>query len=439
MKRILTTMIGTAMFVGSMFAAPAMAETKILLYRVFGGCSDEYANVTDLSKAVGECGIIQVLANKFNAENGQGIVVETQNVEWGKYYDLLSATYAAGDPPDIAVMHRSVLPNFVARDLLKPLSHDFATSGIDAADFAPVATAAIAVGNELYGLPFDIHALLFHLNADLMKQAGLVNDAGKPIMPTSPEEMLAHARIFKERTGKNYIAIESNNISMPIRLFNSWMWQQGVDVTAPDASAAGIDTPEGREALDLLLALYNEGHIDSNLDYSGAEQAFLNGEAGILINGTWVVDHYTAQAESGQVDLKNYMVSNIANIFGTPAVWSDSHMWVLPKKDDAAKHAAALAFLKFLNDNNYEWARTGHLPVRSSVISGEALAKLPHRTEYAGTAKIARALPAIQNQRAIQDAMITNINATWLNGTSPADALSSAQAAVERILRRSRR
>ena len=49
-------------------------------------------------------------------------------------------------------------------------------------------------------------------------------------------------------------------------------------------------------AAALIKAIYDEGLANTALDYPGAEQAFLNGEAGILINGTWVVDSYNAQA-----------------------------------------------------------------------------------------------------------------------------------------------
>ena len=70
-----TLLQATLLLVATLGAPPARAATEITLFRFFGGCSDEYANVTDLSKAVGECGIIQVLTNKFNAENKEGITV----------------------------------------------------------------------------------------------------------------------------------------------------------------------------------------------------------------------------------------------------------------------------------------------------------------------------------------------------------------------------
>jgi hypothetical protein len=55
------------------------------------------------------------------------------------------------------------------------------------------------------------------------------------------------------------------------------------------------------------------------------------------------------------------------------------------------------------------------------------------------TAQIARAFLPVQNQRAIQDALVQQINATWLAPQSPGEALSHAQQQVEEILRRTQR
>lgn len=437
-SRTLTLALATAL-AGSL--APAAHATEISFLRFFGVCQNEYGNVTDVSAANGECGIITALTNKFNAENTIGATVVTQTVDWGAYYDQLTATYSTGNIPDVAVMHSSVLPNFSDRNLLVPLAEGFASAGIDTADFVPAALKNATTNDTLYALPFDLHALLFHVNVDLMARAGLVNDDGSVRLPSSPEELIAMGKEFKEKTGKYFIAAESQSSEgMMVRLWESFMWQQGVDVLAADGKAASITTPEGEKAAALIKAIYDEGLANTALDYPGAEQAFLNGEAGILINGTWVVDSYNAQAASGAAALRNYRVANVPGIFGEPKVWADSHMWVMPKDEGRTPEetAAALAFMKFLNDNSFQWARTGHLSVRRSVIDSPEFAALPHRGDYAETAVHATALPAVRNQRGIFSAMITDFNAMWLTGTEPADALAAMQDSVDQILRRNR-
>ncbi|MGD2105811.1 MAG: hypothetical protein PVJ55_11945, partial [Anaerolineae bacterium] len=74
-------------------AAPEGATLK--LARFFGDCDDSTAGVTDVSKATTECEVIQILTNKFNAENGYGITIERLGgSEWGTYYDALNTTFA---------------------------------------------------------------------------------------------------------------------------------------------------------------------------------------------------------------------------------------------------------------------------------------------------------------------------------------------------------
>lgn len=437
-----TLVSASMLLVAVLGTTPARAATEITLFRFFGGCSDEYANVTDLAKAVGECGIIQVLTNKFNAENKDGITVKTQSVEWGVYYDRLSANVAGRTPPDIAVMHRSVLPNYQVRNLLRPLAKDFAAVGIDAADFVPAAREGVSANGEIWALPFDLHALLWHVNADLFTKAGLVDDKGQPKLPTSPAELLQHAQTMKAKTGKAYFAIPSGADPMPTWQYLSWVWQQGGNIVDVEKKTMLLESKESKEALRLLNVLYAAGHANAKHDYAGAQQAFLAGEAAVLINGTWGVDTYAAQAAGpAKSGLKTYVVRDMPGIYGKDAVWSDSHTWVVPvqTKPDAAKQKAVLTFLKFLNDNSLQWARTGHLPVRASVLASAELKALPHRAEYTRTATIATAVPAIQYQRAHMDLLINELNSTWLIHKDQDKALADAQRAASSILRRSRR
>ena len=421
-------------------AAPTHAA-DVKLFRFFGDCTTDYGTVTDVPKANGECGIIQALTNKFNAENTIGAKVVTQTVDWNSYYDLLSATYSTGNIPDVAVMHRSALPNFVKRDLLTPLREPLTKAGVDFADYVPAAAAAVTVGNEAYAIPFDIHALLVHINVDLLKQAGLVDASGEPILPKSAEELIEQGKKFKQATGRTYIGMASDSKApMSVWLFESLVWQQGADLVAEDGKKAALDTDAGLKAATLIDELYKSGLVNKQQDYAGAEQAFLNGDSGLLLNGTWGVDNYDSQAKGGQAGLKTYKVANLPNILGKAATWSDSHLWTVPANPDRSPEVleASVAFLKFLNDNNFQWARTGHLSVRQSVIASEEFKNLPHRNEYAETATVARAFPQVQNQRAIQDVMITEQTSIWLAGKTPKEALTSEQERVDQILRRNR-
>jgi multiple sugar transport system substrate-binding protein len=152
-----------------------------------------------------------------------------------------------------------------------------------------------------------------------------------------------------------------------------------------------------------------------------------------------VVDFYTAEAAKEEVALDNYYVADFPTLFAEGATWADSHMWAIPaslKANDPEKFAAALKVLAFINDHNIDWARTGHMAVRNSVLESDEYANLPHRSEYTGTADIARDTPPSERYGAIQDVLNRELQAIWLTDKPIEDALADAQADVQDLLDR---
>ena len=80
-------------------------------------------------------------------------------------------------------MHRHRIPQFAGLGALADLSGDLEAAGIDISDWAPTALEAVSYEGGIYGVPMDFHANLWHVNLDLLAQAGLVTDEGTPILP----------------------------------------------------------------------------------------------------------------------------------------------------------------------------------------------------------------------------------------------------------------
>jgi multiple sugar transport system substrate-binding protein len=411
--------------------APATAQ-EISLGRFFGACEDAG---TDTKTSVGEACIIQSIINAASAEI-DGVTVETLPTDWGNYYDQIKAAYAGSTPPDVHVMHRHRVPEFAGLGAVADLSADLAGAGIDTSDWAPAALDAVSYNGGIYGVPMDFHANLWHVNMDLMAKAGLVVD-GKPILPSSPAEMLEHAKKVKEATGQDYLAADFAQYPIGVRLTLALMWQQGANIF--DGDTATINNDAAKNAVTSMTQLFDAGVANPQLNYADSQQAFLNGEAAILVNGTWVVDFYTAEAAKSEVALNNYYVADFPTLFSEGATWADSHMWAVPaslKAKDPAKYAAALKVLAFINDHNIDWARTGHMAVRSSVLNSADYAALAHRGEYTGTAAIARDTPPSEKYGAIQDVLNRELQAIWLTGKDVTAALSDAQTEVQDLLDR---
>jgi multiple sugar transport system substrate-binding protein len=385
----------------------------------FGACEKTTAGVTDVTKAKNECETIQILKNAFNANNKHGIKVEPLGgTAWKSYYDSLNAAYAGGTAPDVAAMHGSRLTGYTKRNLLYKLDDHLKVTGANIEDAAPAAREAVTYEKGTYGLPFDMHAALVHLNVGLFKKAGLVDAQGKPKLPTSPEEFLAHAEQMKAKTGKNYFGTARVNDGLGSNIWRALIWQQGSNILNEDNTKATVDTPESRKALEFMDKVFGK-YADPNQTYDAAQLAFLKGDTAMLMNGTWVVDQYDKEAPF------DYQVADFPTLYEKPATWADSHTWVIPqqKNSDPVRYRAALEFVSYLYEHSGDWAiHTGHLAARSSVLNSEEYKKAPQRANYVTTGTTsAHTNPRVTNWPAADDAIVENLDAIWFKRT-PVDA-----------------
>lgn len=408
--------------------------TTIQLARFFGDCEDTVGTSTDLSEAVGECPTIQTLTNKFNAENQWGIKVNRLGgAAWDSYYDQLNATIAGGNPPNVAIMHGSSLTDYAKRGLLLPVDDLAKNAGIDLGDAVPAAQTAIGYQGKNYAVPFDVHGGLAHVNVDIFTKAGLVNADGTPKMPTSADEFLADAKIVKDKTGKDFLSVARVGDQLGVHMFESLIDQQGGGILNADNTEAAVDTPQSRTALEFMNTLFSDGYANGKQTYDAAQQSFLTGDSALLFNGTWVVDQYAADAKF------TYMATNFPTLYDSPAVWSDSHTWVIPKQagDDPVKYRASLEFVKYLYDHDEDWALgTGHIAARTSILNSADYKKAPQRANYAETGlKVAHPVPHVANWPAVDKALVQGIESIWFQGASVDKGLKDGNAKINAALK----
>ena len=414
----------------ALIAVPVGAQdaTEITFMRFFGECADEFGENSDLAAAYGECGIIQTLANNFNAVQDE-IIVNTVVVDWPGVIEL-NANIAAGTAPDIMVLHGNRIPSYASRDLLTPLGDVLAGVGIDADDLTDSARGFVEWNGELYGVPLDLHGHLWHINVDLWAEAGLVNEDGTPNIPYGMDEFLSHAEQFMEATGMPFFGMRMDKHS---RQWLALVYQQeGGSIEDMDGNPM-INTEQGLNALNFLLGLRDAGHMIDNVDYGTAQEIFLNGENGSHINGTWVVNFYDDQVADPEGALKDYYVHNFPTIYDQPAAWANSHAWIIPQglNPDPERLEATLTFLDYLNDNNIEWARTGHSAVNSSVLNSDEYNGMSHRAEYAEFVPSAVIQPRSNWNSAYEDIMNEELKAALIGDKTPEEALETAQARLE--------
>nr|WP_298722859.1 extracellular solute-binding protein [uncultured Steroidobacter sp.] len=431
MRRLLATLLGCVVLAS---CGVRQAPNEIVVQRFFGTCKAEYGNRTDVGNAEGECGIMTTLINEFSAQNPD-VKVRVSPVAWPGY-NQLAAQLASGDPPDLVTMHLSAISDYQSRKLLEPLGNELRAVGVDPNGFTAASLASVSKQGEIYGLPIDNWAPLWHINMNYFRQAGLVKD-GKPILPRSPAELLAHARQFKQATGKPYLvqALANERAAYSRNLYTLLM-QQGFDFFA-DPQRVKLQSPEVKQVLEMFRQIYVEDLTTKNQDYAAATNGFINGAGGVYLVGTWMIGDFDAESRKADRPLSNgYSVMPWPQLYGRDATFIDGHAWVMPAKERTPQQRDAIfRFLKFFADNDFEWSRTGHLPAYQAVIESERFNALPHRSQIAKISSTGAPLPsAVQRQFPVQDIIGEEMAAAITGHKSVDAALADAEHRVNDLL-----
>ena len=409
-------------------------RAEIYLQRFFGECGAEYGSATDVSKVEGECGIITAMINKFNAQNSD-VHVSSNVVAWPGYPQL-SAQMAAKDPPDLVTMHTGVISDYAAEGLLEPVEPYLAEAGLSPSALTDASRSAVTIGGRLYGLPFDTHGGLFHINTRLFAEAGLMK-GGKPVLPNSPEEMMAHARQFKERTGKPYLiqSLVGDNAYAARNVYTYLLAQNAV--LFPTPRTIRLQTPEAVRIVDFFRNITASGVSTLNQDTPAAIGSFMSGEGGIYPTGTWMIGQFEAEANTeGRPLYRGYAVYPYPRLWGKDVSYVSGHAWVVPRRERTPEQRRAIArFFRFIAQHNFDWARTGHLPAFKAVVESPAFRALPHRANIAPVASTGRPLPGgVQRQNAIEGLVGEEIAAAFNGQKSTQRALADAERRVNELL-----
>lgn len=431
MKRLLAGLIAALALAG---CGEGDDKTHIYLQRFFGECGAEFGAGTDVAKAEGECGIMTSLINRFNAENPD-VQVDVNVVAWPGYPQL-TAQMAARDPPDLVTMHQGVMSDYAAKGLLEPVEPYLAQAGVRPGSFTEASRLGVTIGGRIYGLPWDTHGGLFHVNTALFAKAGLMR-GGKPMLPNSAEELIRHARQFKQRTGKPYL-IQSNvgDPAYAARNQYTYMMAQGA-APFPDAKHIRLRTPEGLRVASFFRRINEERLGTLNMDTPAAIAAFMSGEGGIYPTGTWMIGSFQKEATTpGRPLYRSYSVFPYPRLWGQRLEFVGGHAWVVPARERSREQRAAIArFFRFMAAHNFDWARTGHIPAFEAVLEDPRFKALPHRGDIALLGEIGRPLPSHVRRQSAIEGLVGEEMAAAFTGQKPVErALADAERRVNELL-----
>lgn len=378
---------------------------EIKLWTFFGG-GEEYI-MTDLVK-------------EFNKEHPD-IKVNKQPIEWAQYYNKLLTSIAAGEAPDIGVMHLSILPDYASRGALNPIG-DYISDKVKK-DYLENIIAKATINGKLYALPIDTHPIVLYYNKTVLKEAGLVDKSGKVLVPQTLEELYEYSKIVKEKTGKDGIVLENGAM-----LGERWwmaIYSQFGGKFFDQQGRFGLEKDKVERTYEYLLKFFKDGTARNDLNYDDANSLFNADKAAFLINGVWYM------AVAPKIEGLKFGVTLLPPISGKkPFTWADSHSWIFPKhpKFQKEKFEAALIFGKWFVGHTFEWAKAGHIPVLKSVRSSEKFLNLPMRKDYMDAAKYSVLAPSIVGWVQIREQLF------WEIGTAVAQGVITPREATEKLL-----
>ncbi|WP_181782991.1 ABC transporter substrate-binding protein [Pseudonocardia pini] len=285
----------------------------------------------------------------------------------------------AGTPPDLAQLTFADL-RYTASDLgAKPLDQlvgrDEVQRLLTGGPHPYVPTAAVLgdIDGTTYGIPYVFSTPMLFFNADLFREAGL--DPANPPR-TWDEVATAAAAIAKVpgTAGGAYLGC------LDTQAGGDWcltgiVRSAGGRLLSEDGRTLGWSDPKTVEAFAGIQRIAQAGpNALPNLSGADAQDAFLRGDLGMLLNSA-ALQNAILKSSEGKWQAA---AAPMPGFGSTPAVPTNSGSALFVLADDPAKQRAAWELIEFLTSAQSETTITsniGYVPLRASLIDDPAYLK----------------------------------------------------------------
>jgi arabinogalactan oligomer / maltooligosaccharide transport system substrate-binding protein len=258
--------IAAAAFAALLVAIPAVASKKDTTVVIWTD-QDRQAAVTKL-------------ANEWAAS--KGVTAKVVVKDFGTIRDNLGTVNAA-DAPDVFNAAHDWTGQLAANGLVEPL---FLSAAVRA-QFPSYTLNAFSYGTavkKLYGVPVAVENIGLAVNTKLVK------------IPKTFAQLESEALAFKKKSHQTFgIAVQqgANGDAYHMYPFFSGLggYVFGVNKAGNlDPSDIGVSNPVFQKNTKLIDKWNKEGLINSKLDATGAQNAFLKGQAAFWLTGPWNTD-----------------------------------------------------------------------------------------------------------------------------------------------------
>jgi multiple sugar transport system substrate-binding protein len=354
---------------------------------------------------------------------------------WGTpYYTKLAMAAAGGRAPDVAIMHATRVAGYAPGGLLDPWDVDkLASLGVDESTFPAPIWEKGQTGGSLYSVALDAHPFVMMFNTDICDKAGVLDSDGNLNTVGSPEEFLDMGREVAAAAGGHALSFGYLGDGAQMwRLFYTLYTQHGLEMTTNEGGKSELDDDAAIESLTMMQTILDGEIAAAQSDYGTAVAEFATGKSGMLFTGVWELR--TIQAAGF-----DFNASRIPTLYGTDAVYADSHSFVLPHQTspDEEKRELTYQFVADLLKGSFDWAEAGHIPAYLPVTESPDYADLMPQANYADAAEYVRYDPPAWftgSGSNFQSEFGAAVQGVLLNGNDPAAAITDFRRRVDGLL-----
>lgn len=354
------------------------------------------------------------LVDKFNKEQNK-IHVEFTSMQWTPLFTKFLTEMKGGHPPDVLAMHPFEIGQFAEMGVLDPKAVEAAK--LNKADYSAFAWGGTIYKGTQYAVPLDVHMHGLFYNKELFEKAGVTAP------PKTGDELIAIAqKLTVDKNGKhpNEAGFDENNITQyglgfsmnhhAFYQFFALMNQQGANPFKEDMAKLDMDEQKAAKAFGFLEDLIFKHKVVPKGEKSPVDD-FTSGKVAMFIDGPWQMP----KLETSNV---KWGSAPYPKVFDKEAAWGAAEVLTFPvqQKEDPAKKAAAVEFVKWLDKNSGDWAKSGQLP--SSTAGMDVAKKMTGRDAFVGSLDNAVLLPPHPKAAQI------------FSSTAPSPILTAAQDAV---------
>jgi multiple sugar transport system substrate-binding protein len=370
----------------------------------------------------------QLIAD-FEAANPD-ITVKHTTFPYADYQTRVVAAKAAGQGPDVVQLFYGWLDNFVAGELVQPLSQEMFPHDEIEAEFFPIVTA-MKRGGEYYGLPTAVRSLALFYNKALFEEAGL--DPENP--PATIEEMVAAAEATTKRDGGGNITSAGMTLDMAGQDHQWWrevlVRQFGGAPYNEDYTDVTYDDEHGAEALKFYTDLQLVQKVGQAGFMDEGQAAFRAGLAAMTIDGTFRLGSFNT------IDTFEWGVTELpANSEGLRSNYASYWANGIGAFAEGEELAAAEKFLTYLTSEEAMelWLEVvGELPARRASALSDANVNDPVYGPFLKALDYAHTTLFV-DEAAQRQVTIDMANRVLLEGQSVEDSLAQAATDEQAII-----